>query len=137
MNDSFTAATELLHTDRPSREAVMRAGELYELASSQGHAEATERLALFEAFGIVRQQSWDRALDWLELAARQGSRSAREQLLLLADNDRDPSVSDEASDDFWRHLHARISVDDRIVAGEKIPLSESPRIRIIKQFATE
>ena len=92
---------------------------------------------MFEAFGIVRQQSWDRALDWLELAARQGSRSAREQLLLLADNDRDPSVSDEASDDFWRHLHARISVDDRIVAGEKIPLSESPRIRIIKQFATE
>ena len=72
MSDAFTAATQLLLCDHPSRDEVMKAGELYREASSQGHSEASERLALFEAIGMMGPQSWGRALDWLEQAARQG-----------------------------------------------------------------
>src|SRR5437764_13313289 len=101
MNDPFAMAMELLLADHPLREKVERSGELFEQASSQGHAEASERCALFEAFGMARPQSWSRALDFLELAARQGSRTAQEQLLLLSDNRTDPHVPQEADEAFW------------------------------------
>jgi hypothetical protein len=136
MGDVFTAANDLLLSDRPSRDEVMRAGQLYQQASAQGHAEASERLALFEAFGMMRQQSWDRALDSLELAARQGSRSAREQLLLLADSGHDPTIPGDAEDQFWTVVRAGIKIAARATAGERLPLSDSPHIRIFKRFAT-
>ena len=136
MSDSFTAATDLLLGEHPSPDQVIRAGELFEQASAEGHAEASERLALLEALGVLRPQNWERALDLLELAARQGSQRAREQLLLLADNRQHPSVPEDAVDNFWRSARKRVDLAARTVPGETIPLLESPRVRLIKQFAT-
>jgi prolyl 4-hydroxylase len=127
---------ELLLADHPSREEVERAGELFEKASSQGCAEASERCALFEAFGMARPQSWSRALDFLELAAQQGSRTAQEQLLLLSDNGVDPQVPPGADEVYWHDVRVRIIIEQRIQPGEKLSPSDTPRIRIIKGFAT-
>ena len=108
MSDAFTAATELLRTEPTSRQTLTHAGELFEVASLEGQAEASERVAFFEAFGMARPQNWERAFDFLESAARQGSRSAREQLLLLGDDNADLGLSVDASDDFWRSVRAGI-----------------------------
>jgi prolyl 4-hydroxylase len=135
-NDPFATAMKLLEADRPGREDVHRAIEMLEATSVDGHAGASERCALFEAVGIVRPQDWVRALDYLELAAIQGSVGAGEQLLLLADNSVDPAVPDGADADFWRAARARISIDRRIEPGEKQSLSDAPRIRLVKRFAT-
>ena len=85
---------------------------------------------------MARPQSWARALDFLAIAAAQGSRSAQEQLLLLIDNSQDPQPPEAIQDDFWKRARAAISVDQRFLPGEKIALSEQPRIRVIREFAT-
>lgn len=137
MDDAFATAMELLLGERPTDDDVVRAGELLELASSSGHADASERLALAEVLGMLRPQNWDRGLDLLELAACQGSQRAREQLLLLADNKQEPLAPEGASDDFWHDIRNRIDLAARMEPGETIPLLESPRVRLIKQFATK
>lgn len=136
MNDDFTTAMQMLLAESPSLDDVQRAAALLESASSHGHAEASERLALLDALGSARPPDWDRALDYLALAARQGSRSAREQLLLLADNESDPGIAEDPPSDFWAALRARVILEDRIRPGEKESLCDEPRIRVIKQFAT-
>jgi hypothetical protein len=136
MSDPFQTATELLLGERPAREDVVQAGELFEQASSGGHAEASERLAMFEAFGMARPQSWARALDFLKLAAIQGSRSAQEQLLLLRDNNSDPAIPPSSDEAFWNEVRASVDIEKRIQPGQKLSLSDSPRIRLIKSFAT-
>lgn len=136
MDDRYATAMELLLAERPSREEVERAAALFEAASADGNAEASERCALFEAFGMARPQNWDRALDLLQLAAEQGSRSAGEQLLLLNDNQADPNVASNPGDDYWRQVRGRITLEARLRPGEKASLSDTPRIRTIPGFAT-
>lgn len=136
MSTGYDTAMELLLGDRPGRQDVERAGELFEAASAGGHADASERCAMFEAFGMARPQSWERALDFLERAATQGSRSAQEQLLLLLDPASDPAPPAEATHDFWTKVRASISIDARVLPAEKVPLSESPRVRTIRGFAS-
>src|SRR4051812_17224018 len=119
MMDAFETAMELLLRDVPSRDDVVRASQLLEAASAGGHAEASERCALIEAFGMARPQNWDSALDYLALSARQGSRSAQEQLILLSDNMRDPVIPEDADDSFWATIRASVRIDQRIEAGEK------------------
>ncbi len=133
MSDAFATAMQLLEADRPAREDVERGIALLEAASVEGDSDASERCALIEAIGIVRPPDWNRALDCLELAAVQGSVSAREQLLLLADNSRDAIPADDTD---WHDMRSRISIDQRIQPGEKDSLSEEPRIRFVKGFAT-
>lgn len=137
MTDGFTTAMQLLLGEYPSVEDVQQAAALLEQASCEGHAAASERLALLDAFGSARPPDWDRALDFLMLAAQQGSRSAQEQILLLADNQADPIVSEDTDAESWSALRQSISLEQRTQPGEKQSLSESPRIRVIKQFATE
>jgi len=136
MDDDFATAMALLLAERPSLDDVQKAAVLLEAASAQGHAAASERCALLDALGSARPPDWGRALDFLVLAARQGSRSAQEQALLLADNSADPVVPDHADDAFWAGLRASISIEQRMVPGEKVSLSDSPRIRMIRDFAT-
>ena len=136
MSENFATAMQLLLGQSPSLEDVQRAAALLEGASAQGHADASERCALLDTLGSARPPDWDRALDFLALAAAQGSRSAREQLLLLADNEADPVVPEGVADDFWAGLRARAPLDQRLQPGEKISLSDAPRIRAIKRFAT-
>ena len=136
MSEQFSSAMQLLLGDRPSLEDVQKAAGLFEAASSQGHAEASERCALLDALGSARPPDWNRSLDFLELAAFQGSRSAQEQLLLLADNEADPVVPAEAGREFWSGVRAQVPLEQRMLPGEKQSLSDSPRIRLIPAFAT-
>lgn len=136
VSNPFLTATELLLGEHPSREEVTRAGKLFEVASSQGQADASERCAMFEAFGMARPQNWDRALDYLVLAAAQGSLIAREQILLLADESRDPEPPDTSDELFWKQVRGTIDLDARMLPREKTALSDRPRIRVIKAFAT-
>jgi hypothetical protein len=133
MGDAYVTAMQLLEAERPAREDVERGIALLEAASMEGDADASERCALFESIGIVRPQDWGRALDYLELAAVQGSPSAREQLLLLADNSTDPTPGEGMN---WHGLRSRVSIEQRIRPGEKGALSDEPRIRFVKAFAT-
>jgi hypothetical protein len=133
MSDPFTQAMELLLGDRPGREEIEEAGRLFERASAEGNSEASERCAMFDAFGMARPQSWTRALDMLALAASQGSRSAQDQLLLLNDNEVDPGPVERTD---WIALRTGIDIDARMQPGEKLALSEVPRVRTIKRFAT-
>ena len=136
MSDEFANAMRLLLADRPSLDDVQQAARLLETASAEGHAEASERLALLDALGSARPPDWNRALDYLALAARQGSRSAREQLLLLADNRQDPVLPEEQAPDYWDELRAAVPLGERMQPGDKQSLSETPRIRMIRGFAT-
>ena len=78
MSTEFATAMELLLADRPSLDDVQQAAALLETASSQGHAEASERCALLDALGSARPPDWERSLDFLMRAAQQGSRLAQE-----------------------------------------------------------
>ncbi len=136
MSQQFADAMQLLLGDRPSLDDVQRAAGLFEAASSEGVAEASERCALLDALGSARPPDWNRALDFLTLAAEQGSATAQQQMLLLADNSSDPVVPSDAGSDFWADLRGRISLEQRMLPGEKESLSDSPRIRMIRTFAT-
>jgi prolyl 4-hydroxylase len=136
MRDDFTTAMHLLLAEMPSLVDVQRAAALLATASAQGDAEASERLALLDALGSARPPDWDRALDYLALAAEQGSHPAQLQMLLLADNEDDPVIPSEADHEFWAGVRSRISLERRTVPGDKEGLSETPRIRVIRQFAT-
>jgi prolyl 4-hydroxylase len=136
MSEDYATAMELLLADRPSLADVQQAAALLERASAAGHADSSERLALLDALGSARPPDWNRALDFLVLAAKQGSRLAGEQLLLLADNEIDPAFPARPDDGLWDGLRGRIRLDDRIRPGDRSSLSDSPRIRVIKQFAT-
>src|ERR1700752_3452902 len=136
MNDPFATAMQILLGDRPTLDEVQQAAGLLEAASAEGHAEASERCALLDALGSARPPDWDRALDHLTLAARQGSRSAQEQLLLLVDNQSDPVIPQDQSPETWTRLRAEIPLEQRMRPGEKQALSDLPRIRLIRQFAT-
>src|SRR6185295_641646 len=136
MTDQFTTAMQLLLGDRPTLDDVQQAAGLLEAASAEGHAEASERRSLLDALGSARPLDWDRALDHLALAARQGSRLAQEQLLLLRDNQSDPVVPADADPEAWAKVRANIPLEQRMQPGETQSLSDSPRIRLIRRFAT-
>lgn len=136
MEDPFATAIDLLQAERPARGQVERALHLLQQASAEGHAHASERCALFAAFGMAGPPSWDAAIDLLELAARQGSRVAQEQLLLLSDSSRDPEVPENADEAFWKRVRGQIEINARMSPGIKTTLSESPLIRFVRGFAT-
>jgi hypothetical protein len=135
MSAEFATAMQLLLAERPSLADVQHAAAQLEIASSAGHAEASERCALLATLGSAAPPDWNRALDYLALAARQGSRSAREQILLLADSESEPQP-ENADDAFWGAVREKVSLDRCFQPGDKTPLSETPRIRLIRQFAT-
>jgi hypothetical protein len=131
--EQFTTGLELLKGPQSDRD-LPRALSLIEAASAAGVADGTEKLALFEAMGIARPPSWERAFDRLQLAAEQGSASARRQLLLLANPARDPESGQAVAD--WADLRRRISLDELLRSGERQALANSPRIRVIRKFAS-
>lgn len=133
MTNEFATAMDLLLGEQPSVADVQQAAALFESAATQGHGEASERLALLDAMGSARPPDWDRALDNLERAARLGSPSAQQQLSLLADPEIDPVVEPNAD---WATLRAKVDVERRKQPGEKQGLSDSPRIRVIRGFVT-
>ena len=126
----YERAARLL--ERPDSPAAFVEGTmLAEQASEKGHAEATSLLATMEAIGAGRPQNWNRALDLLQLAAERGSKHAKGQLRLL--NGQDPA--DGSSDD-WSGLRSAIDVERLLTAPERESLSDSPRIRVVRGFAS-
>jgi prolyl 4-hydroxylase len=125
---SMTDAVELL---RGSTGDVMRGITLIDAAAAHRDAEALERKAVFEAMGCARPQNWERALDCLHQAAEQGSEHAQRQLLILA-RVRADSVRQPAD---WASVRSGISIEKLAETPPKLPLSESPRLRVIEGFA--
>jgi prolyl 4-hydroxylase len=92
--------------------------DLVTSAAGQGQAEAAALLAVVEAMGVGRPQSWEKSLAWLRRAADLGSEGARAQLSLLA---RDGG---------------NVDIAGLIMSPPKRSLSDAPRIRVIEGFAT-
>jgi hypothetical protein len=107
--------------------AFLSGAALVERAAAGGHAEATGVIATLEAIGAGRPQSWKRALDGLALAARRGSDHARGQLRILA---RDPEGTN------WEALRVRIDPSELLQAPPPVTLTERPRLRLFRGFAT-
>jgi len=123
------AAVELL---RGSVDDVMRGITLIDAAADQGDGEALQRKAVFEAMGCARPQDWKRALDCLAGAAQAGSESAQRQLEILA---RGAATSAGQQPD-WAAIASQVSSETLAEAPAKIPLSESPRLRVTEGFAS-
>jgi len=126
----FQRAASLL--ERPESPAAFVEGTmLAEQAAEKGHSEATSLIATMEAIGAGRPQNWQRALDLLQLAAERGSEHAQGQLRLLTGQD--PAGS-SAND--WSSLRGSIDGNRLLTPPERESLCDSPRIRVVRGFAS-
>ena len=110
-----------------------KAIDLVDAAADAGHADAIERRALFEAMGVGRAADWSKALDSLTLAAERGSQNAAGQLILLAENEFDPTAKSRD----WKHVRSCVAVAPLLKAPVARTLSASPLIRTISGFASQ
>jgi hypothetical protein len=107
---------------------------LVEQACLAGNPDAANLIATMEAMGAGRPQSWQRAFDWLLVAAERGHEEARAQMLLL---NRDPSLAREPRDDgIWKRIRDRLDLAALTAAPAKRSLCDGPRIRVIEGFAS-
>jgi len=120
--------TEAIRLLNGGADEVFRGISLVDSAAAANDAQALERRALLEAIGCARPQSWERSLDSLHQAAEQGSRTAQEQLRILA------RAGDEARD--WTRIRSCISIEQLLRPPQKRALSERPRLRVLDRFAT-
>jgi prolyl 4-hydroxylase len=98
-------------------EAFSRAVVLIESAAEKGHAGAICQLATIEAVGAGRGRDFKKALDLLRKAAELGSDVALKQLALLDCN-------------------RTTDVTELLEVPKSRQIADSPRIRVIEQFAT-
>lgn len=129
----FSAAVDLLNGPSAAAHAPRAIADI-EAASAHGHAAATELCAVLAA--VAGPAGWGSAIAKLQLAAEQGSTSAAMQLLLLRDNQRDPQLPEDAAKQDWSAVAAAIRLEERLQCGPAISLSDSPRVSVIRQFAT-
>lgn len=118
-----------------TRDEVNEAISLLEQASTRGHGGASERLAIIEAVGMMRPASWERSLDYLQLAAEQGLEGAQAQLSILALDAFEPDAPARASRD-WRALRDRVDLSARLQSPPYKLLSQAPLIRSFSGFAS-
>jgi hypothetical protein len=132
----FDLAVSLLaQPDSPS--SFEKGSALVEQAAKKlGHAEATCMLATMEAIGAGRPQNWQRAFDYLQLAAERGSDHARAQLHLLSHRSDPPAKSDADAPDAWRNARGSINLERLLSIPERQSLSDHPRIRFMPGFAS-
>lgn len=107
-------AAQLLEELTP--EAFSRAVGLIERAAEKGHAGAICQLATIEAVGAGRARDFKKALDLLQVAAELGSDYAVKQLTLLG--------CDRTTD-----------ATGLLEVPKSRQIADSPRIRVIEQFA--
>lgn len=113
-DDALAKSALGLLGDGKAEEGARRLAE----ACDAGSAFAAERLAVLEAMGAGRPQSWSRALAFLNLAAERGSESAGAQLKLLGRGG------------------AAIDMAALLAPPAKRSLADTPRVRAIEGFAT-
>lgn len=126
----FALGVELLGRARSIEEAG-RASALIEEASAAGHSLASETCALIECMGIGRPISWNKGLDWLALAATQGSDRAQQQLLLLAGVDRKAAAKAD-----WGKIRSCLDGDMLVRPRDGIVATEKPLVQVFQAFAS-
>jgi prolyl 4-hydroxylase len=104
----------------------LEALDLLSAAMALGDGEAALIGANLAAAGAWRSQSWAEAFDLLALAAERGTPLAQGQLRLLS--------GAAPADEDWRGMAARIPVDGWLSPPPRMPICETPRIRIAKGF---
>lgn len=107
-------------------------------AGMQGDAKAAELSAVLVAAGIYCAQSWDRALDWLQLAAELGSARAQGALgVLCADPELGAEIGSSGPDraDLWRRLRADVDIAALLRVPASRMLHADPLIRAYEGFA--
>lgn len=97
-----------------------------ERAAALGDGEATGRLALLEAWGVLRARNLELALDRLRRAAELGWAPAQRELRFLA----------QLQGDDWELLRRQVDVTTWTTPPEVQVLSQAPRIRVCRGFAS-
>ena len=118
----------------PRSSKCVEDGQLFlKQAMEAGNGEAAEFVAVMFASGMVGEQNWKQALDYLALAASLGWQPASRQLSILADSPNSKGLW-EASKADVAELRARIYVDSLLQIPDKQSLCEAPRIRKFDNF---
>ena len=121
----------LLHCRHGSSlQQVQQGIRLLEQASAGGLAKASEHLAVFRCVGVARAIDWRGALEFLGLAADQGSEKSIIQLAVMTGARPDQLAGN------CRTAARSISLNRLLGAPEVQLLSASPRIGVIEQFAS-
>ena len=128
--EQFETAMAILRGPDVDRE-LPRAAQLILAAAEARHPDAVERRAAFETRG-GSEADWEKALDSLAVAAGLGSKSAMQQLILLADNrfEADPPVQD------WAELRLRIPLGERLRALGGTVVHTDPMIATVEGMAS-
>jgi prolyl 4-hydroxylase len=105
-------------------------------AATQGDAAAADISAVIAGAGIHCTQDWNRALDWLQLAAELGSSRARGALGVLC---ADPDLAARAAVDaapavLWRQLRADVDLAAWLTVPPGRTLHADPLIRAHDKF---
>lgn len=127
----FAQAVKLI-AEANSLDAFRAGAARLEQVAQDGDADAACMMATLAAVGAGRRQDWNRALDQLELAAERGSDHARDQLRLLAAS----AGAGVGSEDDWPALRAGIDIARLLQVPQREILSESPRLRVYRGFAS-
>jgi hypothetical protein len=113
--------------------------DLLRRAANSGDGDAAALMAVLCGAGAWVPQSWDTALDFLEVGARLGSRRAQGQLRLLARPRAAGEVSDEtgdqADDGYWASLRRKVDLSPWLTTPDRRVLWEAPRVRMSEDFA--
>ena len=118
----------------PSSAKSVEEGQVYlKQAMEAGNGEAAEFVAVMFASGMVGEQNWNQALDYLGHSASLGWNRALRQLSILADTPNEAGNWESSPAD-WRSLRARINVEALLRLPEKQNLCEAPRIRKFENF---
>jgi prolyl 4-hydroxylase len=108
-------------------------------AAAKGGAEACARAAVLSALGIGQQPDWKAALDWLAKAAEQGDASARSQLgVLTSDAELAGRIAagGAISSAGWKRARRAVDMDAWLTAPAAEEISDDPRIRVFRNFAS-
>jgi prolyl 4-hydroxylase len=106
-------------------------------AAKANIAEAVSVVAVFQATGIYQEQNWAQALVTLTHAAALGSLSAREQILLLADQGesiKDPTLLENNKANYWTNIASKIKLESWLAPPEGRVLHEDPLIKTFTEL---
>lgn len=122
-SEAMVALANHLMVGQPGS-ALREAGAYLNRAAALGNGEASARLAVFSAAGILETADWSRALDHLQRAAEQGWAPAQQELRMLA----------RTGGDSYRDLRSRVDIAAWTRPRPRQSISENPRIRHIPSF---
>jgi len=101
-------------------------------AAQAGNPEAACMVAVFQTIGLFQPKNLQSAIQTLGFAAAQGSRIAREQLILLAGTGEpamDPTLLENNDPAHWMHLHVQIDLDQWLHIDTEQPVNNDPLLK--------